>query len=474
MASKKRSRTRGKPTHAKAKAAQRKGNIKRAAKAKKAQIDRRAAYNQDLARSGQLKNKRGNQATGGESTARESGIMASQKANKIKGLEQSVGSLERRVQNALDKGDTDTAKDLRSRLNKFTTKLGYERAILHDGVMRSKDGKILRSTSTGNPMLNTIGREYFDETKDQDFIDPTRKLQNTGGEAFGKMYPISNFLQKGPPIVRGLKNLFDKGEKRDIPYNLEDMPGVRYPLDEDYGRGEGATFFGGRSKDPNYEQPYFSAPLEDVSISDLVISDEDDDQENRNRILESQGIDPNFIYPGQDGEPGNTALQLAYDDSAREALMKNIADPTDSQGRYTEKLPNPFFLDEEQKIKLREEAINNQTPLTEAQIKTLEDKGVSRHFDHLYPDTPLTKQTLSDTIDNGAINNLNPILVEQFQEQMNADIARGKEELRKQYHWLNDDQIDNMYNYKQGTGSLLSTQESDPVIFDEYFMNRML
>jgi len=474
MASKKRSRTRGKPTHAKAKAAQRKGNIKRAAKAKKAQIDRRAAYNQDLARSGQLKNKRGNQATGGESTARESGIMASQKANKIKGLEQSVGSLDRRVQNALDKGDTDTAKDLRSRLNKFTTKLGYERAILHDGVMRSKDGKILRSTSTGNPMLNTIGREYFDETKDQDFIDPTRKLQNTGGEAFGKMYPISNFLQKGPPIVRGLKNLFDKGEKRDIPYNLEDMPGVRYPLDEDYGRGEGATFFGGRSKDPNYEQPYFSAPLEDVSISDLVISDENDDQENRNRILESQGIDPNFIYPGQDGEPGNTALQLAYDDSAREALMKNIADPTDSQGRYTEKLPNPFFLDEEQKIKLREEAINNQTPLTEAQIKTLEDKGVSRHFDHLYPDTPLTKQTLSDTIDNGAINNLNPILVEQFQEQMNADIARGKEELRKQYHWLNDDQIDNMYNYKQGTGSLLSTQESDPVIFDEYFMNRML
>ena len=103
MASKKRSRTRGKPTHAKAKAAQRKGNIKRAAKAKKAQIDRRAAYNQDLARSGQLKNKRGNQATGGESTARESGIMASQKANKIKGLEQSVGSLDRRVQNALDK-----------------------------------------------------------------------------------------------------------------------------------------------------------------------------------------------------------------------------------------------------------------------------------------------------------------------------------------------------------------------------------
>ena len=97
MASKLRARTRGKPTHAKAKAAQRAGNVRRAQKAKKAQVDRRAAENQDKARSGQLKNRRGNQATGGESTARESGIMASQKANKIKGLEQSVGSLDRRT-----------------------------------------------------------------------------------------------------------------------------------------------------------------------------------------------------------------------------------------------------------------------------------------------------------------------------------------------------------------------------------------
>ena len=54
--------------------------------------------------------------TGGINTGREAGIMASQKANKIKGLEQSVGSLDRRIQNALNKGDTDTAKDLRSRL----------------------------------------------------------------------------------------------------------------------------------------------------------------------------------------------------------------------------------------------------------------------------------------------------------------------------------------------------------------------
>ena len=276
-------------------------NKQKAKTAKKAQIDRRAAYNQDRARSGQLKNKRGNIATGGESTGRESGIIASQqksRVNKIKGLEQSVGSLDRRIQNALNNKDTDTAKDLRSRLNKFTDKLGYERAILHDGVMRNKDGRILRSTS-GNPMMNTRGREVFDETKDQDFIDPTRKLRNIGGDAYGTMYPGSDALKKG------LKYLFKDYKKRPSKYNLEDMPGVRYPLDEDYGKGEGPTFFGGRSRDPNYKQPYFSVPNTDVSISDLVISDENDDFEN----------DPvPYIHPAIDPNKRSAIMNEGYED----------------------------------------------------------------------------------------------------------------------------------------------------------------
>ena len=50
--------------------------------------------------------------TGGSSTGRESGIAASQKTNKIKSLEQSVGSLDRRIENALKDGNTDLAKDL--------------------------------------------------------------------------------------------------------------------------------------------------------------------------------------------------------------------------------------------------------------------------------------------------------------------------------------------------------------------------
>ena len=307
-------------------------NKQKAKTAKKAQIDRRAAYNQDRARSGQLKNKRGNIATGGESTGRESGIIASQqksRVNKIKGLEQRVGSLDRRIQNALNNKDTDTAKDLRSRLNKFTDKLGYERAILHDGVMRNKDGRILRSTS-GNPMMNTRGREVFDETKDQDFIDPTRKLRNIGGDAYGTMYPGSDALQKG------LKYLFKDYKKRPSKYNLEDMPGVRYPLDEDYGKGEGPTFFGGRSRDPNYKQPYFSVPDTDVSISDLVISDENDDFEN----------DPvPYIHP-------------AIDPNKRSAIMNEGYEDIIESGRQD----YPTLFEEWEKNKLNQELLKNINP----------------------------------------------------------------------------------------------------------------
>jgi hypothetical protein len=455
-------------------------NKQKAKKAKKAQVDRRAAENQDKARSGQLKNKRGNQATGGESTARESGIMASQKANKIKGLEQSVGSLDRRINKAIEGGNLDLAKDLRSRQNKFTTDLGLERAIEAGGVLRDKEGRIVRSSTTGQPVMTTAGRDIFSQTKDMDFIDPTRRIQNVGGKAYGKMYPISNYLQKGPLVAQGLKSLFDKGKQRDIPYTDPMMPGQRYPLDEGYGRGEGATFFGGRSRDPNYEQPYLSYPgyNEEVKITDLGEVGPDP-----YGILESQGIDENFIYPG--GEVGNTALQLAYDDEVEAALQKNLASHLDSEGRYTDKLPNPFFYDEQQKIKLREEAIQNQTPLTEAQIKTLEDKGVSRHFDHLYPDTPLTKQTLSDVVDRenttwgqvgsdalagtldtvGSLSGLNYFppydnmvnaaenyadsldMTETSMEDINNNIAAGKAQLAEQYNWLNEDQINSLYDY---------------------------
>ena len=48
------------------------------------------------------------------------------------------------------------------------------------------------------------------ETKDMDFIDPTRRIQNVGGKAYSTMYPMSSKLQEGPLWYQGLKGLFDE------------------------------------------------------------------------------------------------------------------------------------------------------------------------------------------------------------------------------------------------------------------------
>jgi len=165
--------------------------------------------------------------------------------DKIHDIEQSVGSLDRRINKAIESGDLDQAKDLRSRQNKFTTKLGLERAIESGGVLRDKEGRIVRSTRTGQPIMTGGGQEIFDQTKDMDFIDPTRRIQNVAGKAYSKMYPISSRIQEGPLVYQGLKGLFDKGEKRKIPYTDERMPGERYPLDEIIKEEE--PFYGGRS-----------------------------------------------------------------------------------------------------------------------------------------------------------------------------------------------------------------------------------
>ena len=230
-------------------------------KASKKNVDRFAKN-----RAAKAKERKSRVSTGGESTGREKGIMASQKVNKIKSLEQSVGSLDRRINKAIESGDLDQAKDLRSRQNKFTTKLGHERAIESGGVLRDSSGRIVRSTRTGQPIMNTQGRTIFDQTKDMDFIDPTRRIQNVGGKAYSTMYPMSSKLQEGPLWYQGLKGLFDKGEKRKIPYTDERMPGERYPLDKGLGAYEDEEviteeepFYGGRS------------PLDEESSLDEII-----------------------------------------------------------------------------------------------------------------------------------------------------------------------------------------------------------
>ena len=115
----KRSSGRGGKASAKRQASARRANKRQAAnRARDQQISDR---NIDRARSGGNR-QRADIRTGGESTGRERGIAAANTYNRNKkerSLEQSVGSLDRRVEKALAAGNTALAKDLRSRQKNF-------------------------------------------------------------------------------------------------------------------------------------------------------------------------------------------------------------------------------------------------------------------------------------------------------------------------------------------------------------------
>ena len=214
-------------------------------------------------RATKAKERKSRTATGGTSTGREKGIAAAAKQNRTKSLEQSIGSLDRRINSALEKGDTSLAKDLRSRQNKFTSKLGYQKAITGGGVMLDSSGRVVR-TGEGNPVLNTKGRGIFDETKEMDFIDPTRRIQNERRGDYNKMYSISGALDKG------LKLLSKDFKKRDIPYYSDMMPGDAYPLDETFGAGDPTEITD--IDEVVKEQDYFGrSPLdEDSSLAEII------------------------------------------------------------------------------------------------------------------------------------------------------------------------------------------------------------
>ena len=160
------------------------------------------------------------------------------RADKIKDLEQSVGSLNRRVENAIKAGDTEKAKDLRSRQKNFVKDLGTELAIQSGGVMRtaptSSDdrGRIIRDSS-GNPILTTGGSQTFQENMQRNFLDPTRRLQNVNPDMYREMYPMESRLRSGPFALQAAKNFFNIPQRqipmfdpnfntsRDLPLNLQ-------------------------------------------------------------------------------------------------------------------------------------------------------------------------------------------------------------------------------------------------------------
>jgi len=407
-------------------------SAKRQASARRAKSrrDARGATARGIAASGRNK-KNKNRATGGTSTGRESGIAAANtydRNKKEKSLQQSVGSLDRRVEKALADGNTALAKDLRSRQNKFVKDLGYERA-------RKTPGGIMQGnirTSDGRRPLTSTGFDVFQETIDQDFIDPTRKLQNRRDDNYKTMYPISAGIQKGLPSARILKKFFDQEEK-DIPYNLEDMPGVRYPLDIGFGAGEGEPFFGGRSRDPDFDSYPYIAPVEPVTISDL---EDDKSVPFTDNVVPYQFP---IIDPSQRTEESNKMSDI-IDSGVQD--FATLDEEFQKKGGETKYLPNLSDL-----VNLGGNIVDGAAYVTGADAIA---DGLTAVADKAYGYIP----------------------VEDFMEETNIKVEQGKSNLKEQYPYLNDAQIDNLYNYNM-TGSLSDSLDSDPVVFDDYMTKRL-
>ena len=259
-------------------------------------------------------------------------------ANREKNLQQSVGSLDRRVDKALADGNTDLAKDLRSRQNKFVKQLGLERAkqaMLNAAPLDKKEQ--IRKQLKANPnFLNTRGFNEFQRTVDEDFIDPTRKLQNLYPDQYGKMYPLTNILQGGPLAVRGIRAALGK-EKKQIPYSLEDMPSVRYPLDAPITtRSNRQGALDELDMTLSDRQPQFGdddlvpAPVEDVLMQNIFAENDEDlilpnmapfiDKETRNEVF----------APDVDNLPANRFNELdeEFQKESKEYFEKKANEPT--------------------------------------------------------------------------------------------------------------------------------------------------
>jgi hypothetical protein len=389
--------------------AKRQATARRAAKrraANKAKANQIAERNRDFARSG---GNRGPDVRSEGMTGRDKGIMAASSGGRnkqIKNIEQSVGSLDRRVEKALADGNTDLAKDLRSRQNKFVKELGLARAhqaMINAAPLNLKD-KIKKRIKANPNFLSTTGFDVFQNTVDQDFKDPTRKLQNLYPDQFGTMYPITNVLNKGPLAFRGIQAALGNKERKKIPYNLEDMPGVRYPLDQ-------GPFFGGRSRDPNFDSYPYIAPVEPVTISDLK-DDLSTDFSQTKDTLEDLGIDENQILPVQDDPDTDIIEKDSNDGSAIQQYYRQIEENKKAFPGFYENR-SPFFLPDDEKAKLNAQAANaleagsDRTYGMQFSDEDLANIGINRAtFERDY-DTPLVQKAINDYLEQQALASIN-------------------------------------------------------------------
>ena len=218
-------------------------------------------------------------------------------------LKQSIGSLDRRINNAIKSGDVDQAKDLRSRQNKFVQNLAD--TAVRSAVYGGNDELTIQGnirTSSGGPVLTTKGGQLRQSVIDRDFLNPTRRLQNEFPGEMKKMYPISQAAQRGPFAVQAIKKMFGI-EDKPTPYSGDGiMPALRYPLQqssfdpltreggENMAAAEGADIFSNEG-DFATSVAKTEAPFELINVGGLDLGPTINMNELINR---GQGIFENF------------------------------------------------------------------------------------------------------------------------------------------------------------------------------------
>ncbi len=242
----------------------------------------------------------------GDYLARTGGGYGKSFKQKSDNLKQSIGSLDRRINNAVKSGNVDQAKDLRSRQNKFVQNLAdtvvKEAASPYGGNNSELTIQGNVRTSSGGPILTTKGNELRQSVIDRDFLNPTRRLDNLFPKQMEAMYPISRKAQRGPFAVQAIKQMFGI-EDKPIPYSGDGiMPALRYPLQqssfdpltrdggENMAAAEGAGIF---SNEGDFATPMAraEAPFELVNVGGLNLRPTIDMNELINR---GQGIFENF------------------------------------------------------------------------------------------------------------------------------------------------------------------------------------
>ena len=174
----------------------------------------------------------GNQTNQG--TPRDKAIAAASAGTTTTDLQQSIGSLDRRIQKALEAGNTDLAKDLRKRQKQFVNQLGLQAAqdvMLSQAPLSMKDQ--IRKRIKANPnLLTTPGMNAYQGIMNLDFINPTIDLQNKFPKQYKKMYPLEAYLQGGGPTISGIKSLFGMDDKPISFIGGDDvlLPRDAYPL----------------------------------------------------------------------------------------------------------------------------------------------------------------------------------------------------------------------------------------------------